>query len=87
MARYEPTDGSGVIGGLGRVALRLALSGRDEARTANVPRADHAAGVEVVALVPAVVRDLVALVRLDHGEQERAERMVRSFARARRCRW
>src|SRR5262249_57849214 len=46
---------------------------RDVARAGEGPGADHAAGVEVVALVPAVVRDLVAGVRLDHREQRAAE--------------
>ena len=40
---------------------------------ANQPGADQAAGVEVVALVPAVVGDLVALVGLDQGDQRAAD--------------
>jgi hypothetical protein len=39
----------------------------------EVPRADHAAGVEVVPFVPAVVVDLVPLVRVDECEQGAAE--------------
>src|ERR671911_442309 len=43
------------------------------AATGEIPRADHAAGVEVVAFVPAVVGDLMALMGLDQREQCAAE--------------
>ena len=42
-------------------------------RPANSHGPDHATGVEVVALVPAVVGDLVPAVRLDEREQHRPE--------------
>jgi hypothetical protein len=46
---------------------------RHPAPAREQPRPDHAAGVEVVALVPAVVGDLVSLVGLHEGEQHGAE--------------
>src|SRR5262249_62198705 len=58
---------------VGRVALLLARPCRDIARARERPGADHAPGVEVVALVPTVVRDFVPEVRLDHREQRAAE--------------
>ena len=59
--------------GLGPEAQVLQSPGRDPTAAGEQPRADHAAGVEVVALVPPVVRDLVTAVRFDHREQHRPE--------------
>ena len=45
--------------GLGGVAEVLETAGRDETVAGELPRTDHAPGVEVVVLVPAVVLELV----------------------------
>ena len=56
-----------------RVAQRLEVRRGDEAAPGEVVGTDHAARVEVVPLVPAVVRHLVAPVRLHQGEQHGAQ--------------
>ena len=71
-----------VRAGVGRARDRLVVSGpasvlelacRDPAAAGEEPGADHAARVEVVALVPAVVSELVPLVRVDEREQHAAD--------------
>ena len=59
--------------GVGRVAQVLHAPGGDEAVTGELPRGDHAARVEVVVLVPAVVLHLVAPLGLHHREQQGAQ--------------
>jgi len=59
--------------GIGAEAEVLQRTGGDEAAAGEQPRSHHAAGVEVVALVPAVVGHLVSGVRLHEGEQHRAQ--------------
>jgi hypothetical protein len=59
--------------GIAADAPVLQVMGRDPALAREEPGADHAPRVEVVALVPAVVGDLVALVRLDQREQHAAQ--------------
>ena len=59
----------------GRIGItqRLEVGRGDEATSREVVGADHAAGVEVVPLVPAVVGHLVAAVGLHQGQQHGAE--------------
>ena len=47
----------------------LERPGRDPATSGEEPRTDHTARIEVVALVPPVVGDLVAPLGIDEGEQ------------------
>ncbi len=47
----------------------LQLPRRDPATAGEEPGPHHASGVEMVALVPAVVGDLVSRIRVDQGEQ------------------
>ena len=68
--------------GLGPEAQVLQSPGRDPTAAGEQPRAHHAAGVEVVALVPPVVLDLVAAVRFDHREQHRPEANFAAAGRA-----
>ena len=71
---YLPADERLRDGGVGRVAQGLQLPGSDEAATGEHPGHRHRARIEVVVLVPAVVRVVVTLVGLDHGDQRRADR-------------
>ena len=81
LAGEDPVDGE-VRAGRGVGADRASRPGTAwpctrGVATKRVPATFHAPiwqpGVEVVALVPAVVRDLVALVRLDHRDERAAE--------------
>ena len=72
-ARYEPRSDTTEEVGVGAEAQVLQRSGGDEPPSGEQPRTDHAAGVEVVTLVPAVVGDLLPPVRLDEREQHRPE--------------
>src|ERR1700691_1991324 len=47
--------------------------GGDPPAPGKKPRSDHAADIEVIALVPAVVRPFKPLVRLPQGEQHAAD--------------
>src|SRR5690606_37538659 len=58
---------------VGRIAERLQRLRRHPASAGEQPRPDHAPRVEVVALVPAVVRDLMAAMGIDEGEQHAAD--------------
>ena len=71
-ARYEPRPTPPKRSARNRSAGPSAR-GRDQAAAREEPRADHAARVEVIALVPAVVRDLLPAVRFHEGEQHRPE--------------
>ena len=70
---YEPRAGLAGDGRRVGVAQRLEVGRGDEAAPGEVVGAHHAAGVEVVPLVPAVVGHLVAPVGLDEGQQHGAE--------------
>src|SRR5260370_514122 len=65
----EGTGGGGFSRGTGG----LQVAGGDPAPAGEEPGADHGAAVEVVALVPAVVGDLVPLVGLDQREEHAAD--------------
>ena len=67
-----PVGLAGDARGVG-VAERLQLGGGDEALARELVGADHAARVEVVPLVPAVVRHLVAAPGLDQGDEHRPQ--------------
>jgi len=62
--------------GVGGEAEVLEVPGGDPATPGEPPLADHAPGVEVVPLVPAVVGHLLAPVGLDEGEQDGADAHV-----------
>jgi hypothetical protein len=77
VVRMDPVDRD--VGARGHVGLRELARGwiaqclerarRDPAPSGEEPRADEATRVEVIALVPPVVRDLVAALRVDHREE------------------
>ena len=72
-ARYEPRSTPPNRSASEPKRRSFSGSGGHEAAAGEQPRPDHAAGVEVVTLVPAVVGDLVAAMRLDEREQHRPE--------------
>jgi ribosomal protein S18 acetylase RimI-like enzyme len=55
------------------MAQSLQIGGGHEALSGELVGTDHAAGVEVITLVPAVVGHLIAPVGLHQGEEHRAE--------------
>ncbi len=70
---YEPRPGSPVMADGVRVTQGLQVGGGDEAPPGEVVGADHAARVEVVPLVPAVVGHLMAAMGLHEGQQHGAQ--------------
>src|SRR4029079_19566650 len=88
MATYEPASHGIVISLVSSLGMRRSLSSRvatqqlpatipgpmlAPAAGGEHPGADHAAGVEVVALVPTVVRDLVPWIGVDERVQHAAD--------------
>src|SRR5262249_36371506 len=80
LALEDPVDmqiGAGLDGARDRAVLReaqvLEVARGDPAPAGEEPGSDHRAAVEVVAPIPAVVRDLVPPMRLDRREEHAAD--------------